>query len=101
MHPNDAEGIANSVDPDQQSDLGLQCLPRPVCPKTLERYVGYVSFFFFIFFPVKQINNLHNKRPHFPLRTTLQNIELTSQKLAAYIHVSEFSNTQPVANLLI
>ena len=28
MHPKDAEGIANSVDPDQQSDLGLkQCRP--------------------------------------------------------------------------
>ena len=24
MHPKDAEGIVNSVDPDQQSDLGLQ-----------------------------------------------------------------------------
>ena len=29
----DAERLANSVDPDQ-SDLGLHCLPRPVCPKT-------------------------------------------------------------------
>ena len=30
-----ADGIANSVDPDQeQSDLGLHCLPIPVCPKT-------------------------------------------------------------------
>ena len=39
MHPKDAEGIANSVDPDQeQSDLGLLCLPRPVCPKTEENY---------------------------------------------------------------
>ena len=30
-------GIANSVDPDQtapQSDQGLHCLPRPICPKT-------------------------------------------------------------------
>ena len=37
MHPKDAEGIANSVDPDQeQSDLGLHCLPRLVCPKTKE-----------------------------------------------------------------
>ena len=39
MHPKDTEGIANSVDPDQtapkeQSDLGLHCLLRPVCPKT-------------------------------------------------------------------
>ena len=36
MSPNDADGMANSVDPDQteQSDLGLHCLPRPVSPKT-------------------------------------------------------------------
>ena len=42
MHPKDAEGIANSVDPDQTAplgaDLGLHCLPRPVCPKTLDHY---------------------------------------------------------------
>ena len=32
---NDANGIANSEDLDQeQSDLGLHCLPRPICPKT-------------------------------------------------------------------
>ena len=30
MHPKDAEGIVNSVD----SDLGLHCLPRRICPKT-------------------------------------------------------------------
>ena len=30
----DADGTANSADPDQQSDLGLHCLPRPICPKT-------------------------------------------------------------------
>ena len=42
MYPKDAAGITNSVDPDQigplgaeeQSDLGLHCLPRPICPKT-------------------------------------------------------------------
>ena len=36
MSPNDADGMANSVDPDQtaQSDLGLHCLPRRICPKT-------------------------------------------------------------------
>ena len=42
MSPNDADGMANSVDPDQtaqeqsdqQSDLGLHCLPRHICPKT-------------------------------------------------------------------
>ena len=34
----DANGIANSEDPDQTaplgSDLGLHCLPRSICPKT-------------------------------------------------------------------
>ena len=33
MHPKDAEGIANSVDP-VQFDLGLHFLARPVCSKT-------------------------------------------------------------------
>ena len=38
--PKDADGMANNVDPDQtapreeQSDLGLHCLPRHVRPKT-------------------------------------------------------------------
>ena len=30
MSPNDADGIANSVDPDQTADLGLHCLLRPI-----------------------------------------------------------------------
>ena len=39
MNPKDADRMANSVDPDQtapqeQSDLGLHCLLRHVCPKT-------------------------------------------------------------------
>ena len=35
MHPKDAAGIANSVDPDQTvRSLGLHYLPRPICPKT-------------------------------------------------------------------
>ena len=38
MHPKDATGIANSVDPDQ-ADLGLHCLPRPVRLKTWEHSV--------------------------------------------------------------
>ena len=39
MHPKVADGMANSVDPDEeQFDLGLQCLPMPVCPKTEEQY---------------------------------------------------------------
>lgn len=38
-----ANGIANNVDPDQmapvQSDLGLHCLHRPVCPNIENFYV--------------------------------------------------------------
>ena len=40
MRAKDSHGMANSIDPDQavplgaESDLGLHCLPRPVCPKT-------------------------------------------------------------------
>ena len=34
MCPNDAEGVANSVDW-EQSDLGLHYLPRSICPKNL------------------------------------------------------------------
>ena len=34
MHSKDADGMANRLDADQQSDLGLHCLSRPVCPKT-------------------------------------------------------------------
>ena len=30
----DADGMANSVVSEEQSDLGLHCLPRPACPKT-------------------------------------------------------------------
>ena len=41
MSPNDADGMANSVDPDQ-TDLGLHCLPRPICLKTLDHYGTFV-----------------------------------------------------------
>ena len=38
MSPNDADGMENSVDPDQtaplESDLGLHCSARHICPKT-------------------------------------------------------------------
>ena len=34
MNPNDAVGMANSVDP----DLGMHCLPRSICPKPLDNY---------------------------------------------------------------
>ena len=36
----DVDGVTNSVDPDQ-ADLGLDCLPRPVCPKIQENYIMY------------------------------------------------------------
>ena len=39
----DVNGIANSEDPDQQSDLGLHCLPRHSRPKTKDQY-GNVTF---------------------------------------------------------
>ena len=29
-----ADGMTNSVDPDQTAPLGLHCLPRPVCMNT-------------------------------------------------------------------
>ena len=52
--PKDADGMANSVDPDQTAplgavwsgstlfDLGLHCLLRCVCPKTLEHYGTHI-----------------------------------------------------------
>ena len=37
LHPEDADGIANSEDPIRLlSVLGLHCLPRLICPKTLD-----------------------------------------------------------------
>ena len=51
MHPKDADGMVNSVDPDQnvpliwvctvkeQSIMGLHCLPRLVCPKILVKII--------------------------------------------------------------
>ena len=56
MRPKGADGMANNVDPDQtalqeQSGLGLQCLPRPVCPKTYDHYgiplALYITYFQF------------------------------------------------------
>ena len=38
MSPKDADGIAKSEDPDEQSNLGPHCLPRPICQKTLDHY---------------------------------------------------------------
>ena len=35
MHSKDAEGIANSVDPDQTAPLGLHCLPRACLSENL------------------------------------------------------------------
>ena len=36
MHPNDADEMGNSVEPDllEQSDLSLHCLLRSICPDT-------------------------------------------------------------------
>ena len=48
MCQKDADGMANSVVPDQtapqeQSDLGLHCLPRPICPN-IQNFYG-IKFF--------------------------------------------------------
>ena len=43
MDPNDADGMANSVE--GQCDLGLHCLPRPVCLKTLDHYGIFRALF--------------------------------------------------------
>ena len=37
---------ANSVEPNHCSDLGLHCLPRPVCPKTYDHYSTFHSRFY-------------------------------------------------------
>ena len=50
MSPNDADGRANNAYPDQtapreeQSDLGLHCLPRHICPKTKDHYGNFLQF---------------------------------------------------------
>ena len=38
MSPNDADRMANSVDPDQTADPGLLCLPSHICTKTYDHY---------------------------------------------------------------
>ena len=50
MLPKDANGMENSVDPDEtalqmqwQSDLGLDDLSRPICPKTWDHYDTYIK----------------------------------------------------------
>ena len=43
MSPKDADKMANSVDP-EQSDLGLHCLPRAICPKTWDHYGTFCDF---------------------------------------------------------
>ena len=48
MSQKEADVMANSVDPDQtaqeQSDLGLHCLPRPVCPETKDHYGTWLLY---------------------------------------------------------
>ena len=44
MHLKDPDGMANSVDPDQ-SDLGLLCLFRPICPYTQNFYITLFLIF--------------------------------------------------------
>ena len=47
----DSNGIANCEDPDQtapRSDMGLHCLPRPICLKTYDHYGNDLSYYFYI-----------------------------------------------------
>ena len=44
-----AGGVANSVDHDETSHLGLHCLLRPVCSNT---YNNYCKLDFFDFFQI-------------------------------------------------
>ena len=54
MHPKDADGLANSADPDQRSSLIWVCTvsPGPICLKTFDPYGTFVCMlgFLFIFF---------------------------------------------------
>ena len=54
MHRKDANGMTNSIDPDQeQSDLGLHCLHITVRSKTwnfMVRRIPRTESFFFCFF---------------------------------------------------
>ena len=46
MSPKDTNGMANNVDPDEeQSDLGLHCLPRHICPKTYDHHSNQLNCF--------------------------------------------------------
>ena len=38
MHPKDTDRKAYSVDPEEQSDLSLHCLPKNACPKSKDHY---------------------------------------------------------------
>ena len=58
MCPKDAVGMANSVDPEEQPDLGLHCLPRPVCSNA-KGLLGYNSLF--LFMQQSQDNRLTSK----------------------------------------
>ena len=59
MIPNDADGMANSVDLDQeQSDLGLHCLPRHICPKIWDHYGivrTYLLHVYVLFLEIKYV----------------------------------------------
>ena len=63
MHPDDADRMANSADPDQEkSDLGLHCLCRLACPKTLDytydSTVSHVMRLWFFSYSVKSFFKL-------------------------------------------
>ena len=42
----------------EQSDLGLYCLPRPVCPKTLDHYGDIILNLLCVFFSVAPVHDV-------------------------------------------
>ena len=60
LHPTDADGMANSANPDQtapkeQSDLGLHCWLRSICPNTTAQNLKPLLMKMMKRFPVTQM----------------------------------------------
>ena len=59
VSPNDADGMANSVDPDQ-TDLGLHCLPRHISVQKLRVITLNPNIEFIMVNIMKLENNIIN-----------------------------------------
>ena len=102
VRPKDADGMANSVDGDQeQSDLCLGYLPRPVCPKTLDHYDTWItqnSHFTWslkeLYFKVhkKSLSNVISLRI---LRKYVELLRVMTRKGFKYIHETSCERIDP------